>query len=58
MNESKEVLEIWFELIKTQLILEGFMKGSHYTRNSLEKNESEAFNILKSRFPSLGIIRK
>lgn len=64
IDPQKEVAELWYELIKTQAILEIVLKktsgNSGPVLNSLELQECEkrALQAVQARFPQLGITRK
>ncbi len=58
----KEITELWFELVKTQAILETVVnknkKENILSESELRQCEDKAFTAVKNRFPSLSIKRR
>lgn len=60
MNETQEICELWYEVIKTQAILETIMKKQPVclSHKELEECETRAVQVIQGRFPMLGCKRK
>lgn len=63
VDPAKEIAELWFELVKTQAILEKVIekvaeKQTILSKKELSECEDIALKIVQSRFPNLGIKRK
>lgn len=59
--EMKEILELWFQLVKTQNILEIFLnKTSSETLSEVELRhcEEKGLQAIRNRFPGWNIRRK
>jgi len=62
----KEIAELWFELVKTQNLLETVLKNSLNAEvpikppsaTDLKLCEDKAFTAVRNRFPSLNIRRR
>lgn len=62
ISVANEIVELHFQVIRTQLLLEEIMRLNNLTRypdqNQVTQIEDRAIALLNQKFPSMGIAKK
>lgn len=62
LNVANEIVELHFQVLRTQLILELILQRTNSTykptNNDIQEIENRAITMLNQKFPNMGITRK